>query len=454
MGVYKLKQGYDLRLAGDAPDTVTDAPYPTSVALHPVEFHGLRPKLAVAVGDTVKAGTPLFYDKGNESLTFASPASGTVSAINRGHRRVLESIVVETDGNRDSIEHPTFGVDQLAGIDRDELVNHILKAGLFHVFRQRPFDHVANPAVTPRAIFVSAFNSGPLTIQENLLLEGNEDYVKAALAACKRLSGGEVHVSVRGGSSKADFFGAVQGVDMHQFFGPHPSGAVGVQIHHIDPIRGRNDAVWTINVQSLIVLGKLLLTGRFAPETTVALAGTGSLGRGHFRTIIGADLNSLVQGNIINKELRYISGDALTGRDVGKDGHLCFYDSTVTLIPESVDGDFIGWMLPGLTKESSYRVFLSGMPFMKNKRFAADTKLNGGHRALVLTGAYEKVLPMDIYPMFLIKAIMAEDFEEMEGLGIYEVAEEDMALCEYVCPSKTSIQKILRDGLDLVYKEG
>lgn len=453
MAEFKLKAGYNIRLAGSPDHEIVDAPYAKSVAIKPVEFRGIKPRLSVEEGDAVKLGSPLFHAKNNEDHLFTSPAGGKVVAINRGHRRVITSIVIQVDENEEAETFPDYEMEQLRAVDRQELMALLTRSGMLPIFQQRPFGLTADPTVTPRDIFVTAFDSAPLAPDTAVYCEGQETFLKAGLLAATRLTDGKVHLSLDGNSDNLKPFHMDDTeINVHTFTGPHPSGNVGVQIHHIAPIRNRNDKVWTANVQGIIALGKFLLQGRVPTERFVAVAGTGATNRKIFRTRLGVGIDNLVGQDVVDGDVRYISGNVLAGRKESATGFVGLNDHLVSIIPEATDPEFIGWMLPGQKKESFFRTFASRM--IPNKTFTKDTRLGGGHRALVASGYYEQVTPMDLYPVYLIKSIMSEDFEEMEGLGIYEVVEEDLALCDYICPSKTEFQATLRDGLDLVYKEG
>jgi Na+-transporting NADH:ubiquinone oxidoreductase subunit A len=455
MASITLKQGYDIRIAGDASREVVNAPVSRSVGIDPRQFRGIRPKMLVKAGDVVKAGSPLFFAKGNEDFVFTSPVSGKVSelsGISRGAKRVITGITIENDLENSSVEFAKFAPEALQNSKREELMEQLTKSGQLAHFQTRPFGHVALPDQMPRDIFVSAIDSAPLSADSNLLVENNETYFQAGIDAASQLTTGRVHLSVDGQrSGVSSAFRDAKRCDIHRFSGKHPVGAVGVQIHHIAPINGKNDIVWTISVQGLIQLGRFFIEGRVSPQKIVVVAGSSSTDRRHFRTVNGANLESLIGGNIRDEEIRYISGDVLTGRTIEANGFVGFYDDQITLIPESPGDEFVGWMKPGWDKASFYRVFVS--PFLPKRKFEMSTSMQGGHRAFVLTGAYERVLPMDIYPLQLFKMCLAKDVEEMENLGIYELTEEEVALCEYICPSKSNLSQLVRDSLELMHKE-
>jgi Na+-transporting NADH:ubiquinone oxidoreductase subunit A len=452
MANFTLKKGYDIPLDGAPAADVVQVAAPTSVAIKPIEYRGIKPKLLVAEGDAVKAGSPLCCVKNRDDILFTSPVSGTVSNIEHGARRVLNSITVTPDGKNEAVAFKQYDAGAISGLSHDNVLTQVLAAGMLPVFRQRPFANMADPDVTPRDIFISAFDTAPLAADTALIVKGNEAAFQAGLSAAAKLTTGKVHLSINGSGDVPAAFSGARDVEIHSFSGPHPAGCVGVQIHHIAPIKHRTDVVWYATVQGIILLGRLFLQGKYSPEIVVAIAGSAVRKPKHCRTIVGADVASILGEDADTGELRYISGNVLTGTKIAPDGHQNFYESTLTLIWEAKEAELLGWAMPGLNRMSKYRTYLSAL--IPGKKFAPDTKLNGGHRAFVATGYYEDVLPMDIFPMFLLKSILVEDFDEMEGLGIFEVTEEEFALCEYVCPSKMEIQEIIRDGLDLIQREG
>lgn len=450
MGTYNLKQGYTIPLDGAPDATVVDADRPQIVALCPTDFLGIKTKPLVEEGDSVKIGTPLVCSKLNEAHVFTSTASGTVKEVRRGHRRVITHVVIECDGKDEAETFDTTDAAGIASLDREKVLAQVMKSGLLAVFRERPFNHTAQPDHTPRDIFISTFDTAPLAGDLNLTVEGNDAAFQAGLEVCRRLTTGDVHLGIDGKGKPHTAFANAKNVKIHSFSGAHPAGNVGVHIHHVKPVSKRSDYVWTATVAGVIMLGKLFTTGKVDPTVVVAVAGTGAASRQHVRTVVGAPIASVAKAG--EGEVRVISGDALSGTKIDADDFIHFNEAQLTLLPEATDAEFIGWMLPGGGKDSWFRVFLGKL--MAGKRFAKDTRLAGGHRAMVWTGHYEAVTPMDVLPGFLYKSILAGDIEEMEGLGIYEVVEEDIALCEYICPSKTSFQKTLRDGIDLIEREG
>ena len=453
MATYRLKQGYNVRIVGAPETTVSNAPAPSEVAINAQGFCGMKAKLAVKAGDQVKAGTPLFTEKSNDKIKFTSPVSGTVKEIARGARRALLDIVVIADGENTYEEFEAIGADALLTTPREKILDEVLSAGLFPFFVERPFAVLADPEKTPRDIFVSAFNTAPLSPEINVILEGNEAAFQAGLNALTRLTEGKVNLGID--ASRSDLSSALTSaanVEVHKFTGAHPAGNVGVQAHHIKAVN-KGETVWTITPQGVISIGKLFLEGKYNAERIVAVAGESATEKKHFKTISGVKLSTLL-GDKPTKDhtVRVISGDILSGTKMNDESYLGFQDSLVTLIPEIQEREFMGWLVPGLNKESYSNTFLSWLT--PSKKYNHNTGYHGGVRAMVQTGKYESVVPMDIYPTHLLKSIMYQDFEEMEALGIYEVAPEDLALCDYVCVSKIEAQALLREGLDAFLKEG
>jgi Na+-transporting NADH:ubiquinone oxidoreductase subunit A len=452
MGNYRLKRTFDIRLEGRADRLILDADFPGEVALKPADFKGVNPKLLVAEGDKVCVGTPLFCHKDNRDIVFTSTASGTVKEIRRGDRRIIESVIIRTDGKQKCINYkiPKGSIENFSAEDVKKV---LLESGLFACFIQRPFGIIADPSVTPRDIFITAMDTSPLAPLMSLCADCENPYFQAGISILNRLTSGKVHVSVEGKFSDVPpEILTAKGFELHKFIGNHPAGNVGVQIEHIAPIKGRDDVVWTINLNGVNFIGKLFLEGKIDPEVIVAVTGLAAKKRCYYRTIIGASLLSFI-GEIDKGNVRIISGNVLTGRNEGLNGYLGFFHYMVTAIPEPEGDQILGWATLGLNKRSFSRTYLSSF-FNYAGRFREESAMNGSLRPFIATGIYEDVLPMDIYPVFLIKSIIAGEIEEMENLGIYEVIEEDLALVEYVDPSKQNFQEILRKGIDQVRREG
>ena len=451
MSSYKLKEGYNLRIKGEADSSLDIIPRPQQVAINGSEFHGLRPKMMVKPGEKVKAGSPLFLQKGTESFYFTSPVSGTVKEVVRGERRVLKEVIIDADEQDEFEEFQTITAGDLLNTSREVILEQILKSGLFAQVQSRPFAVLADPSDTPRDIFVSAYLTGPLAPEINVILEGNEAAFQAGLNALSKLTSGSVHLGLEDGRSDlSDALKNAANAKINYFSGPHPAGNVGIQIHHVAPIN-KDEVVWTLTPQALIAIGNLFLQGKVVSERVIAVTGESVNKANHVKVIAGAPVADIVKDRLATEEeVRYISGDVLSGQKLG--AFLGFNASQLTVIPEIEKMEFMGWVLPGGEKESFSRTFLSFLS--PNKKYSHNTGYHGGVRAFVQTGVYESVVPMDIYPVHLIKCIMAGDLEAMEGLGILEVAPEDFALCDFVCVSKIEVQDLLRKGLDYFRKEG
>jgi Na+-transporting NADH:ubiquinone oxidoreductase subunit A len=443
----RLKKGLNIHLLGDA-DKVYASTKPTEkYVVKPIDFHGLMPKLCVKVGDKVKAGTPLFYDKYNEKINFCSPINGEVTDIVRGEKRKIMEVVIKADTE---IVYEQFTTASADSLSREQIIEAMLKAGIWPFVRQKPYDIIANPADMPKAIFISTFSTAPLAIDNDFALYGMDELFQKGLDYIVKLSNGKTHLNTDGNTNPSKVFSAAKGVQINKISGPHPAGNVGVQIHQIDPIN-KGDVVWYLHPQDVIAIARLFTAGKYDVSKIVALCGSQIQKPRYYRSIAGACISNLLNENTKDGKSRIISGDILSGTQINPDGCLGFYDSQLTVVPEGDEAEFLGWILPGLHKFSASKTFLSWL--FPSKKYNLDTNMHGEERAYVMTGEYEKVLPMDIYPTHLIKAIMIEDVELMENLGIYEVSPEDLALCEFVCTSKIEVQSIIRQGLDLVRKE-
>jgi Na+-transporting NADH:ubiquinone oxidoreductase subunit A len=441
----KIKKGLQIPLLGVSEETVRGEITSEFLRICPEDFHGITPKLAVKVGDTVKAGTALFYEKNHAEMLFASPVSGVITAIERGAKRRILNIVIKADS---SSHYEDFGTKSVASLSGDEVKRSILDAGIWFLIRQRPYDVVANPGKQPRDIFVTAFDSAPLAPSYDFLLNGQEEELQAGLDALAKLTAGKVYLSV-GMKTTNKGLREAQNVVITEFDGPHPAGNVGVQINKLKPVN-RGETVWTLNALDVVIIGRLFSKGIVDLTRTVALTGSEVKQRGYYRMVIGTELKSLFSNNVTDGiSLRYISGNPLTGRKIDEEGVLRAYDSQVTVIPEGDDvHEAFGWASLSPAKYSAGCTY----PTLK-KAYRLDARLKGGPRAIIVSNEYDKVFPMDIYPEQLIKAIMAFNIDKMEALGIYEVAPEDFALCEFVDTSKLELQHIVRTGLDMLRKE-
>uniref|UniRef100_UPI004049DAAE Na(+)-translocating NADH-quinone reductase subunit A n=1 Tax=Flavobacterium sp. TaxID=239 RepID=UPI004049DAAE len=441
----RIKKGLDLKLKGDAELQVSDVSRSKVYAIKPSDFHGIIPKMIVKEGAIVKAGEVIFYSKNDESVKFVSPVSGKIQEIKRGEKRVILEILIAADSQDNHSEHSKKNPKDLSA---EEVKTFLLASGCWPFVKQRPYDIVANSNDVPKAIFVSGINSAPLAADLNFTMKGKQDALKAGFTALTKLTSGKVHVTV---SPSSDYMPAIDGVSVHKGQGVHPIGLVSTQIAKIDPIN-KGEKVWTIQMEDVAIIGELFLTGKLNLQRTVALVGTGFNKPSYVKVITGAQMADVVAGNLQDGNFRIISGDVLTGDKKTKEGFLGFYANTVTAIPEGDDYDFFGWNIPRPNKFSVYRANMFSF-LTPNKKYDLNTNTNGEHRAFVLTGDYEKVFPLDIYPIQLLKAILVKDIDEMEALGIYEVAPEDFALTEYICVSKQDHQNIIRHGLDIMINE-
>ncbi|MDA9125947.1 Na(+)-translocating NADH-quinone reductase subunit A [Flavobacteriaceae bacterium] len=444
----RIKKGLDIKLVGEAVLTKSDAIKSNFYSIKPEDFHGLTPKLLVKSGAKVQAGEPIFYDKSNESIQFVSPVSGEIVEILRGDKRRILEVKIQADKTQTFLDHQKLEVESAKA---DEIKAKLLASGCWPFIMQRPYDVIANPENTPKGIFVSAYASAPLAADYDFVLTGKKAELQAAVSALSKLTSGNVNVSVSKDSHSP--FTNLEDVVTHKVSGPHPSGNVGTLINKIDPIN-KGEVVWTVTPQDLVIIGELLLTGKFNAERIVALAGSGVKEPRYLVTKIGSEIATMVYDRGIEKDahVRIISGNVLSGKEIKPDGYLSYYSNVVTVIPEGDDYEFFGWNKPVFDKVSTSRA-LTFSWLTPNKKFDLNTNTNGEHRAFVITGSYEEVFPLDIYPMQILKACMYQDLDEMEALGMYEVAPEDFALTEFVCVSKQPHQKIIREGLDLMLKE-
>jgi Na+-transporting NADH:ubiquinone oxidoreductase subunit A len=446
----RLKKGFNINLAGKAAPTIATVDQPETFAIKPTDFHGIyMPKVVVKEGDNVKAGSVLFHDKKNEQIQFTAPVSGEVVEVKRGEKRKLLEVKILADKNIEYLSFDKYSVSDIQGLTREKAQAQMLKSGAWVNLVQRPYGIVADPNETPKAIFISGFDSGPLAPDYGVLFKGQEQAFQVGLDILKKFTTGAVHVNVHTEREISPVFSQIKGAELNKFSGPHPSGCVGVQIHHIDPIN-KGDVAWTISPFGVIQIGKLFLNGVYDASRIIAIAGSEVSTPQYYKTYTGANIKKFVEGNLKSENVRCISGNVLTGTSIGKEGYLGFFDNLLSVIPEGNYLEMFGWILPSAKKLSFSRAFGLFSFLSPNQEFVVDSNTHGEPRAFVQTGVFEKVVPMDILPTYLLKAIIAEDFDEMEALGIYEVIEEDMALCEFVDVSKHNVQEIIREGIDLM----
>ncbi|MDR2473535.1 MAG: Na(+)-translocating NADH-quinone reductase subunit A [Tannerella sp.] len=442
--VIKIKKGLDINIQGKAPLYFVKTYQSDSYAIVPDDYCGITPKVTVRAGDKVKAGTTLMTDKNHPEIRFVSPVSGEVTGVNRGDKRKILNITVKADGTQ---EYEDFGK---APADAEGIKNMLLQAGMWAFIRQRPYDRVPDPAIKPRDIFVTAYNSAPLAPDFEFILNGETAALQKGLDALTKLTDGNVFVGIKKGCDLK-----LNNVTTVELDGPHPAGNVGVMINHLKPVN-KGETVWTLAAADVLIIGRLLLTGKADFSRIIALTGSEMSNRGYVKALTGCKIASLVHGRVLTDDtVRVISGNVLTGKKVSLDDYLGFYDTQITAIPEGSDvNEFVGWAAPGFGKFSVSRAYPAAwLNVFWKKPYTLDARIKGGKRAMIMSNEYDRVFPFDILPEYLLKAIIAFDIDKMERLGIYEVAPEDFALCEFVDTSKIEIQKIVRQGLDLLYKE-
>ena len=439
----KIKKGLDLKVKGKPEPNIQEVSNSPEYAIKPTDFPSLTPKMVVKEGEQVKVGTPIYFDKYRQAIQYVSPVSGTIAEIKRGAKRKILSVTIKADSDFSYESIDTSG----------DAKDVILKSGLWPTIKQRPLDIVADYNKAPKAIYVSGFDSSPLAPDYEFLLNDKKEALQAGFDALSKLTEGKVNVTIESNIKSSSVFTSIKGIELYTISSKHPAGNVGTQIHHISPIN-KGEVVWTINALDVARIGTLFTTGKLDFTKTIALTGSEVKTPAYYKMISGASLSNLVDKNITSDNVRYISGNMLTGDNVGKDGYLGFYENQVTVIPEGDIYRFAfteGWMAPGFNKLSNSQTFLSSL--VPKKAYDVDTNTNGEERAFVMSGEYEKVFPFDIYPVQLIKAAITNDIDKMEKLGIYEVAPEDFALCEFVCSSKINSQQIIRDGLKVIEEE-
>lgn len=445
--VVKLRKGLDIRLKGTAAKQKTQiSPAYEEVALMPQDFVGVTPKPVVREGDVVKAGDTLFVNKASQEVGFSSPVSGTVAAIVRGERRKVLRVVVKADNET---LYTDYGQKDPAKLTGEEVKTSLLQAGLFGYINQLPYAVSTTPDTTPKAIFVSALRDMPLAADFEMELLGNEEAFQAGLTALSKVAKTYLGIGARQTSLALT---QAKDVEIYVFDGPCPAGNVGVQVNHIDPVN-KGEVVWTVDPSAVIFFGRLFLTGKVDLRKVIAIAGSEMASPAYVETIVGAPLKDILRGQLDNRpHVRLINGNPLTGRKSSLDDYLGAHTSELTAIPEGDDVDeMLGWIMPRTRQFSTSRSYFSWL--MGKKEYDLDARVKGGERHMIMSGEYDKVLPMDIYGEYLIKAIITGDIDKQEALGIYEVSPEDFALAEFVDSSKLELQKLVREGLDILRKE-
>jgi len=452
--VIKVKKGLNINLKGKPQAIKKHTVFSSNYTLFPDDFHGLVPKMTVKQGDPVQVGTPILFDKNRPEIKIVSPVSGEVLAVNRGEKRKLLNIIIRSDGKN---TREKFGKREIKSLSPEAVKSILAEAGIMAFIRQRPYDIVADPKDTPRDIFVPGFYSAPLAPDLDFILENQEEDFQIGLDALAAVTPGKVYLGISP-DTRNDCLKNARNVETVIFEGPHPAGNAGVQANHIRPI-GKGDIVWTVDPTYVLFIGRLFNKGVIDFSRWVALTGSEIRPeeRAYFSMLPGTNIKEWisVRTTFANDHLRYISGNVLTGTSIPRDGSLHAYDNQITVIPEGDQThEFFGWITPGFNKFSVHRSFPAFlMNLLSKKEYTIDARIKGGRRAMIMSNEWDKVFPMDILPEYLIRAILTMDVEKMENLGIYEVAPEDFALCEFVDTSKMELQAIVRKGLDWLRRE-
>ena len=442
-----LRKGLTIPMSGMADLKISSADPADNFVIYPDDFHGIVPKMLLKEGEVVLRGQPIFYSKANPEIKFVSPVSGTLAKIERGAKRRITALSITADGKDKAVVHKLAKLDKLGAAD---VKKHLLESGCWPFMKQRPYDVIADPNSTPKAIFISGFSTAPLAADVPFILSSQKEDFQNGINSLAKLAP-KVHLSVDAKSTS--FLNEVSNVELHPFKGPHPSGNVGVQIHHVDPVNA-GETVWVVGPADVARIGAFFSTGVFDASQMIAVVGPVVKSPSYFKSHIGAAVAPLLEQAGIDAEgqIRVINGDSLSGAAIHADGNLGFYNNTLTILSEGNHYRMFGWLpFVGSKIFSMSRTSLSWL--MPKRKYALDTNMNGEERALVVTGEMDQVLPMDIFPMQLLKECMVQNIEKMEGLGIYEVAPEDFALVDYASTSKIEAQVIIRDALDLMIKE-
>ena len=447
----RIKKGFDINLKGKAEKKIQEVAPSETYAIKPTDFSGIkRPKVLVNEGDLVNAGTPIMFCKLNGKVKYVSPVSGEIAEIVRGDKRKLLEIRILADRDIKYESFRKYSISEINNLSREDAARILCESGIWPNIIQRPYGIIANPEDEPRDIFVSGFDSSPLAPDFDFIYRGQEQYIQTGIDVLNKFISGMLHLTINAEAEFSKIYSQLDNVNIHKISGPHPAGNVGVQIHHINPIN-KNDKVWTTTPFGLIQIGKLFIDGKYEAERLIALTGPQVKTPQYYKVRIGSNVKKILEGNLTSNNIRVISGNVLTGEKVPENGYLGFYHNQITILEEGNKNTFLGWFKFS-SKDLSFHRALGLLTFLNSKKteYSLNTNTRGDKRAFVLSGVFEKVLPMDIYPTHLFKAILTEDYDEMEALGIYEIIEEDVALCEFVDVSKHNIQQIVRDGLELL----
>lgn len=447
MKVIKIKKGLDIKLKGKPLEKISPPLNFTHYGIYPYDYRIITPKLNVKIGDKVKAGTPILFDKTQTDVCVSSPVSGIVENIIYGEKRKLETIIIKADNE---IEYEQFATTSISLLSREQIIDQLLKSGLFVKIKRRPYGIVPKINEIPKHIHISTFDTSPLAPNFNFSLKENISEIQTGIDILSKLTNGKVFLNIDGNIAK-NIFENLTNCEITKFYGPHPAGNVGVQIHHLTPIVTKEDIVWTINIQDLVFIGRFFNSGKIDLRKTIALSGSEVNEPHYYQVIEGCQIFTLIENQVKNQNVRIISGNVLTGITTPKEMFLHAFTNQITVIPEGNYYEMFGWAKPGFNKYSVYGTFLSKI--FKNKEWTLDSNYHGGHRTFVITGRIDKYLPMDIMPEYLLKAALVDDIDNMEKLGIYEIIEEDIALCEFASETKMDFQPIITNAINLMIKE-
>ena len=444
--LYKLKKGLDLKLEGVALKAYREVSSVTEYAVAPQDFYGITPRLITKEGDHILAGEPLFTDKQTGKIQIVSPVSGIVKEIERGDRRKIQFIRITPDAHQEIKEWPILDIEKTS---KEEILERLLQSGLFAFFKQRPYDVTASPTDLPKGIFVSTFNKMPLAADFSYVVNGQEEEFKLGISVLEKIA--KVHVGISPEQKNTDLM-PLHNAEVNVFQGPNPAGNIGVQINHVSPIN-KGEIVWTLGAEEVIFIGRLFKTGKIDLTRNIAVAGSEVCEPTYIKTKIGAAIKDIIGNNLKRQEhTRIINGNPLVGTRTSLEGFLGAHVTELCAIPEGDNvHEVFGWIAPRLNDFSTSRSYFSWL--FRKKSYAPDCRIKGGLRHMIMSAEYERVFPMDIYPSYLIKAIITGNIDRQEELGIYEVAPEDFAVAEYIDSSKLELQRIVREGLDLLRKE-
>jgi len=452
MANFNITKGLNIPLTGKPRTELLEFMDPSTRVVYPLEFDGLKQRLKVAEGDTVKRGSELMEDKNNVSFKLRSPVAGRITSIHRGARRFVDCITIEPDKNNVYESFGKYTEAEILQLDRKTILDQLVTTGYLVLLRQRPFSGMADPENTPKSIFVNAMNTGPFQVDANVVTNDDPKAFQAGLDLMTHLTDGSVYLCAAPDATET--IRSAKNIEFHTFSGPHPAGNTSVHISRIDPL-SPHDIIWHIKAVDLVLIGRLFLDGQLPESKIISLGGpeVREDARCHYRVPIGANLQPLLSKTLNGDEVRVLNGDALSGSFISDDRHLAFRTSALTVLEEDRERHFLGWVMPGFNLYSFSRSFISSWLF-RNKKWNLGTNCHGDVRAMVLRGYYDRVMPMNILVDYLVRAVLAEDTDEAIALGILETDPEDFALCDFVCPSKMEVQTIIRDGLEMIEKEG